>query len=82
MVGSISDPDDRIATDLGSKSTTDNIYATNPDLIQQGLNQSDQKCCNEQLTSSYLCQNGRTLMFEDIHEEISSIVIDLSQITN
>ncbi len=28
VVGSISDPDDKIATDLGSKSTTDNRIAT------------------------------------------------------
>ncbi len=39
MVSSISDPGDRIATDLASKSTTDNriatrvISATNPDLL-------------------------------------------------
>ncbi len=39
MVGSISDPDDKIATELSSKSTTDNriatrvISATSPDLF-------------------------------------------------
>ncbi len=40
MVGSIFDPDDKIATNLGSKSTTENIIvtrvisATGPDLLR------------------------------------------------
>ncbi len=43
VVGSISDPYDKIAADLGSKSTTDNriatgvISATNPDLVRHAI---------------------------------------------